>query len=209
MIRAWLQSVGLGLAVAACAGTPSRTPQTDVVVPQTFVVVVRHAEKAPTPVNDPELSAAGTSRAAALNRTLADQPVHDVVVSHLQRTRLTAADFITRTSPVVHVVPIGAAGTAAHIQAVADTVRAIARRRGRGGILVVGHSNTVTQIVSALGVPEPAPLCDSQYSQLFRVTLGANGASSDGASLTRSAYGATDAPDATCQQSLPGMLGRP
>jgi len=205
MIGGWLRSVSVALALAACAGTPLRAPPTAGRVAQTFVLVVRHAEKAPTPANDPELSAAGTARASALDRLLNDQRVRDVVVSHLQRTRLTAADFIARASPMVHVVPIGVAGTAAHIQAVADTVRAIARRRGQGGILVVGHSNTVTQIVGALGVPEPAPLCDSQYSQLFRVALPANGP----ATLVRSTYGAEDAADPTCKQSVPGMLGRP
>jgi phosphohistidine phosphatase SixA len=205
VIGGWLRSLTVALVLAGCARTTSNTPQAAASAAPMFVFVVRHAEKAPTPVNDPVLSAAGTARGAALNQLLGDAPVRDVVVSHLQRTRLTAADFIARTSAIVHVVPIGAAGTAAHIQAVADTVRAIARSRGRGGILVVGHSNTVTQIVGALGVPEPAPLCDSQYSQLFRVTLGTSG----DPSLTRSSYGAADAPDATCAQSLPGMLSRP
>lgn len=164
-----------------------------------FAVIVRHAEKAPAPANDPVLSDIGIARAGALDRMLGARPIQDVVVSHLQRTRLTAAPFIARTNAVVHVVPIGAAGTAAHIQAVADTVRAIARSRGQGGILVVGHSNTVTQIVAALGASEPPPLCDSQYSQVFRVAL-------DARTLTRSTYGAADPADATCAQSLPGML---
>jgi len=205
MIRGWVRSAILVSALAACASTPARAPQPVAGVAETFVYLVRHAEKAPTPVDDQVLSQAGQARASALDRMLGQQSVRDVVVSHLQRTRLTAAPFIARMSPVVHVVPIGTAGTAAHIQAVADTVRAIARMRAQGGILVVGHSNTVTQIVGALGVPEPEPLCDSQYSQLFRVALPANGP----ATLVRSTYGAEDAADPTCKQSVPGMLGRP
>jgi phosphohistidine phosphatase SixA len=186
------------LLLASCAHAPAR--EADGGAP--YAIVVRHAEKAPTPVNDPVLSASGMARAAALDSLIGGDGVRDVVVSHLQRTRLTASVFIARTSPVVHVVPISAAGTAAHIRAVADTVRAIARSRGRGGILVVGHSNTVTQIVAALGAGAPRELCDSQYSQLFRVSLPATGA----ATLTRRAYGAADPADSTCAQSLPGML---
>jgi phosphohistidine phosphatase SixA len=186
------------LLLTSCAHTP--TPAAD--GGAAYAIVVRHAEKAPTPVNDPVLSASGMARAAALDSLIGGDGVRDVVVSHLQRTRLTASVFIARASPVVHVVPIGASGTAAHIQAVADTVRAIARHRGRGGILVVGHSNTVTQIVAALGAGAPRALCDSQYSQLFRVALPAAGP----ATLTRRSYGAADPADTTCAQSLPGML---
>ena len=160
-----------------------------------LVVVVRHAEKAPTPVNDQALSAEGMVRAAALDATLRGMPaITDVVVSHLQRTRLTASVFVARTNARVHIVPIGAAGVAAHVRAVADTVRAITRGAGRGGVLVVGHSNTVTDIVAALGGPESRPLCDSQYSQLFTLRGAAGGA----VTLTRSTYGAADPADASC-----------
>lgn len=194
----WISKTAGALLLAACAHAPQSVSGTDT----PYVIVVRHAEKAPTPANDPVLSVAGMARAAALDSVIGGQLVRDVVVSHLQRTKLTASVFIARASPVVHIVPIGAAGTAAHVQAVADTVRAIARRRGRGGILVVGHSNTVTQIVTALGVAAPAELCDSQYSQLFRVAVPAAAQ----AVLTRRTYGAADPADGTCVQSQPGML---
>jgi hypothetical protein len=50
---------------------------------------------------------------------------------------------------------------------------------------VVGHSNTVTQIVEALGGPPAKDLCDSEYSWLWTVVL-------DGASarVVRSTFGA-------------------
>ncbi len=159
-----------------------------------LVVVVRHGEKAPAPPNDPVLSVAGMARAAALDSAVHDLSVTDVVVSQLQRTRLTASVFIARANPAVHVVPIGAAGVASHVQALADTVRAITRTAGRGGVLVVGHSNTVTRIVEALGGPAAPELCDSQYSQYF-LLRGRPGAS---VALTRATYGAPDADDTTC-----------
>ena len=104
------------------------------------------------------------ARAAALDAQLHDLPITDVVVSQLQRTRLTASVFITRTNATVHVVPIGPEGVPAHVKAVADTVRAIMTTYGHTGVLVVGHSNTVTPIVQALGGPAMPSLCDAQYS---------------------------------------------
>ncbi len=158
----------------------------------TVVVVVRHAEKAPLPANDPVLSDIGIARAVALDASLRSTPITDVVVSHVQRTRLTAEPLISRTHATLHVVPIGAAGVAAHVQAVSDTVRAIARSAGRG-VLVVGHSNTVTLIVQTLGGPVTPALCDSQYSQLFTVRL------RDGqTAVSRGSYGAADPADASC-----------
>ncbi|MES3034275.1 MAG: histidine phosphatase family protein [Gemmatimonadota bacterium] len=196
----------LALAVQACATAPSRNgAEGDSRGSAPVVVLVRHAEKAPLPANDPVLSTAGMMRAGALDAELRDMPIRDVVVSHLQRTRLTASVVIARAQPVVHVVPIGAGGAAAHIRAVADTVRAIAKQRGQGGILVVGHSNTVTQIVGALGAGTLPELCDSQYSQLFRVTLPNTGSPT----LARSVYGAPDPSDPSCAASAPGMLQRP
>lgn len=195
MIGRLLRGVSLLLSLTACASAAARPSAVAAAAnPSMLVVVVRHGEKAPTPPNDPVLSAAGMARAGALDSALRNLSVTDVVVSQLQRTRLTASVFIARTNAVVHVVPISAAGVAAHVQALADTVRAIGRIAGRSGVLVVGHSNTVTKIVEALGGPPAPELCDSQYSQYFLLRGQANGS----VVLTRTTYGAADAADATC-----------
>lgn len=199
MIPRLLRGATMLLVLLACARPSARPMQAAASASPLLVVVVRHGEKAPTPANDPVLSAAGMARAAALDSSLRGQSVTDVVVSQLQRTRLTASVLISRTNAVVHVVPIGAAGVAAHVQALADTVRAISRIAGRGGVLVVGHSNTVTKIVEALGGPAAPDLCDSQYSQYFLLRGQVGGS----VALTRKAYGAPDPADPTC----PAMQG--
>jgi broad specificity phosphatase PhoE len=56
----------------------------------TVVVVVRHAEKAATPANDPPLTEAGVARAKALAVVLADADVQAVISTPLVRTRETA-----------------------------------------------------------------------------------------------------------------------
>ena len=131
----------------------------------TVVIIVRHAEKAAAPANDPPLTDAGAARARALATALADANVQAVITTQLLRTRETARPLAEARGLTMETVPTGAA--AAHAQAVADAVRKHAGKT----VLVVGHSNTVTPIIAALGGPKLADLCDSQYSNLYTVVL--------------------------------------
>jgi broad specificity phosphatase PhoE len=67
-------------------------------------------------------------------------------------------------------VPIGG-GVPAHAQAVAAAVRAHAGK----AVLVVGHSNTITAIATALGAPAMPDLCDGDYDQLFVLEIPPSG----------------------------------
>jgi phosphohistidine phosphatase SixA len=169
------------LLMVLLAGAAEAAPQT--------VILVRHAEKAVAPADDPALSPAGAARAAALAAALADAGVEQVLTTRFRRTRETAAPLAAARGlrPVV----IDAAGdTAAHVAAVAAAVRAAA-----GTVLVVGHSNTVPAIIAALGGPALPPLCEGSYSRVF-VLSGLDGAPR----LQRWRYGADDAPAADgCQ----------
>jgi broad specificity phosphatase PhoE len=199
-MRTKIRVLGMTCVIAtlvACARTSGTVPAPDTDASQPLVVVVRHAEKAPLPASNPVLSEAGVARAWALDTAMQPLAITDVVVSHLQRTRLTADPLIARTHAVLHVVPIGAAGAAAHVQSVVDTVREILRTGGRR-VLVVGHSNTVPAIVAALGAPAMPPLCDSQYSQLFTM----RGRSTSALTLTRATYGTADPVDPTCAATM-------
>ena len=42
-------------------------------------------------------------------------------------------------------------------------------------MVVAGHSNTVPGIVAELGAPEPAEIPETDYGNLFVVTVGAPG----------------------------------
>lgn len=148
------------------------------------VILVRHAEKAAAPADDPVLSDAGTARAVALRAALQDAGVQAVIVSPRQRTRLTAAPLVEARGLQPEVVAL----TPTHVADVAAAVRA---HRGQV-VLVVGHSNTVPAIVAALGGPKLPDLCDGQYAQLFTLVLPERGTPS----LVRAQYGAPDAADA-------------
>jgi broad specificity phosphatase PhoE len=167
------------------------------------VYVVRHAEKAAQPADDPPLSDMGAARAAALAERVRDLRIRGIVVTNRLRTRLTALpaaltqriDTSAAAGRLV-MVPLGTDGVAGHAARVADTVRALARRAG-GAVLVVGHSNTVGPIVRALGGPDYGELCDSEYARFFVVTP-----KGSGVETTRLAYGAADRDDPACGRMM-------
>ena len=149
-------------ALALCAGfaaqaTAQNTP--------TVVILVRHAEKAATPANDPPLTDAGVARAKALVALLSDANVDVVIATPTVRTRETARP--TAEAHGLTVETVGIAPTALHAKAVAD---AVMKHAGKT-VLVVGHSNTVAAIVAALGGPKMTDLCDTQYSLLITMVI--------------------------------------
>jgi broad specificity phosphatase PhoE len=151
------------------------------------VIVVRHAEKAAEPANDPGLTAAGVERAAALWSALKDAGVTAVITTQFARTVETAAPTAAKLGLTPEVVPTGGAS---HAAAVAAQVK----RHPGATVLVVGHSNTVPAIVAALGAREPAPICDEEYDNLYVVSLAADGR----ATVVHSRFGAPT-PAAGCK----------
>lgn len=197
--RCWNWTLVGGVAALVVATPPAALAQSRGAPGPLVVVVVRHAEKAPVPGNDPPLSAAGDVRARALAATLRDANVTAVVVSQWQRTRQTAAPMASARGLTPVVVAAGA-DVAGHAAAVASAVR-----RHSGTVLVVGHSNTVGPIVAALGGPATVRVCDAQYATLLTVVPNDAGA----ARLVRSAYGAADpAVDERCELVAPGARSR-
>ena len=134
-------------------------------------VIVRHAEKAeedPREPGDPALTAAGRQRAAVLAATLSDAPVVAVYATGLRRAQQTAAPIAARHGL--------APRTYEARQAAAEFVAGLRRDHARGTVVVVGHSNTVPGIVSALCTCEVAPIDESDYGNRYEVTIDAGGA---------------------------------
>ncbi|MEO7083383.1 MAG: histidine phosphatase family protein [Gemmatimonadaceae bacterium] len=151
------------------------------------VLVVRHAEKAATPADDPPLTAEGQARAHALLAAVRDAHIGAIITTQLLRTRSTAEP----TAMALGIKPeVVNAGGATHVQ---DVVAAIRAHVGKT-VLVVGHSNTVPAIIEALGAKRPAAICDSQYDDLFIVTISADGT----AGVVHANYGVRAPPDPSC-----------
>jgi broad specificity phosphatase PhoE len=155
----------------------------------TVVLVVRHAEKS-APSGDVPLSAAGEVRARALAAIGREAGVTAIITTQFQRTRQTAAPLAEALGITPEVAEVRG-GAVEHAKSIADGIRA--RLAGRT-VLVVGHSNTVPAIVTALGGPKLPDLCDELYDDLFTVIVSPEGS----ARVVHAKYGATTPPTAAC-----------
>jgi phosphohistidine phosphatase SixA len=133
----------------------------------TTVIVIRHAEKETVSAVDPALSAAGEARAALLARMFGDTKgagrLDAIYVSATLRSRSTAAPLAARLG----IAPVVAA---------ADDPKGLARRvlRENSGrrVMVIGHVNTVPEIVSALSGRSDIPSIDEQdFATMYVVSV--------------------------------------
>lgn len=132
---------------------------------QKAVFVVRHAEKVDES-DDPLLSAAGKARAQVLARSLRTAGVKAIYVTQYKRTGLTAAPLAAASGLKPIVVQSGAR------QEVVDRIR---KDNPGDVVLIVGHSNTVPELLGLLGHPEPVTIGDAEYDNLFVVVPGKTG----------------------------------
>lgn len=159
-----------------------------------MVVLVRHAEKAATGGSDPSLSEVGQARAKALVTALKDAGVSAVITTQYKRTSETGDAVATARNLKTEKIAI-AGTTAAHIESVVAAIR----KHPGDVVLVVGHSNTIPAIVTALGGPKIADLCDANYATMFVLHTGKDGTP---AHVVRTRYGAAEPEGAeTCTTS--------
>lgn len=181
-------AIALTAIVTAGLGSGSSSRSTPSSAPPTVVLLVRHGEKAAQPAQDPPLSPSGEARARALVAVAREAGVTAIITTQYERTRRTAAPTAAALGITPDVVQAGPMPQ--HAQAVADQVR----KHLAGTVLVVGHSNTISGVVGALGAPRPPDLCDSEYDRLFVVVLGDTGPPR----LIKSRFGAPSVEDAAC-----------
>jgi broad specificity phosphatase PhoE len=131
---------------------------------QSSVFLVRHAERAdtgmsPAPGADPDLSEAGKARAESLATVLKDANITVIFTTEYKRTQTTAAPLAKALGLTAKIVPA---------KSTADLVKQI--RAEKGNVLVVGHGNTVPDIIKSLGVSTPVTIPDDQFDKLFIVS---------------------------------------
>ena len=125
------------------------------------VFIVRHAEKASTGGNDPDLSVQGQKRADALAQILKDSKITAVFVTEFKRTQETAAPTARAAQVSPTVVP------ASDIGALVQKLRAL-----NGNALVVGHGNTIPELLRALGIATTVSIPEDDYTEIFAVLVG-------------------------------------
>ncbi|CAN5383483.1 hypothetical protein BH20VER3_BH20VER3_21220 [soil metagenome] len=145
----------LGLAV--CFAVPAAANELPI------IFLVRHAERAAKSgrvPSDTGLSAEGKARAQALAQVLKEAKITTIYTSEYKRTKDTAAPLAESSGVRSEVIP-------------ADDLRSLLAKlkASRGNVLVIGHSNTLPQIINALGVKSRVTVAESDYDNLFLVIL--------------------------------------
>jgi phosphohistidine phosphatase SixA len=174
--------------VADATGEPQRPAEGEAKV--TTVFLVRHAEKANEPGPDPPLSEAGKQRAEALARLLQSAGVKGIYTSQFQRTRQTAEPLAKRLGVTADPVPLSVKPS--NPREVSDeSIRELTKKveaHAGGAVLIVGHSNSVPEVIRMLGGDTVPKIDESKFDDLFVVTVYAGGR----AKVVQLKYGSTD-----------------
>ena len=120
------------------------------------VYVTRHLEREPG--DDPPLTERGAARAEQLAELLAQANIKAVFATATKRAQETGAPLAKR---------LGIAVTTYNPRDVDALVAAV--RSAAGPVLIVGHSNTVPDLVARFGGDKPAALGEQDYGTLFVV----------------------------------------
>jgi broad specificity phosphatase PhoE len=131
----------------------------------TMVYVVRHGEKVSAgKERDPDLTAQGAARARTLAAILRKAGIGHVFSTPTRRTRATAAPLAAMAG--VEVQSYDADKPAL----VVARIKALA-----GATLLVGHSNTIGELVRLLGGAPGTEIGDEEYDRLYQLAIAADG----------------------------------
>lgn len=134
----------------------------------TTIVVIRHAEKQVGAISDAPLSPLGEVRAARLAQMFGDAAsfgrVKKIYVTDTRRTQQTAAGVAQRLGLTPEIVT-GKTDSK-------ELARRVLRENRGGRALVVGHSNTVPEIVAALADDHGVPaIGEEEFDTLYVVSV--------------------------------------
>jgi 2,3-bisphosphoglycerate-dependent phosphoglycerate mutase len=135
----------------------------------TTIYILRHSEKdVSDPKNqDPELSIDGRERAEALAVKLKGIKLDAAFATKYKRTRQTASYSANNNKLEVQTYD------AQDFRGISELVKT--RYNGRK-VLIVGHSNTVLELLEAFGAKRPLfALADDDYDLFFELTIDSNG----------------------------------
>jgi broad specificity phosphatase PhoE len=145
--------------------------------PLTTIILIRHAEKNVEPGNaDPSLSPAGQARAQELVRMFGDSGIGAIYATQYKRTQQTVKPLADKLG-----IPI----TQVDANSSPEVIKQIRARHNGEVVLVSGHNNTVPEIIAALGGPRLPIIPETEFDNLYVVTVYRVG----GAKLLKLKYG--------------------
>jgi broad specificity phosphatase PhoE len=133
----------------------------------TTMIFIRHADKSATPADDPSLSDAGRRRVAELTRQLVDA---DVVagIDAIYATPYRRSQETVRPLADTLDLPINTYDA----NDTEDILETILRRHKGKIILVVGHSNTLPELIANLGASKKVPpIAEDEYDNIYVISI--------------------------------------
>ena len=142
--------IAISLVLGGCASMqhPAASPD---------IFVMRHLNT-PAGAKDPDLTSAGHSAAVQLVKWFKRDRPAVIYVSSTKRAQQTAAPLALKLGVTLKIY--NPADTTALIAAVSGETRTV---------LIVGHSNTVPDIIQRLGGQPPAPLVHEDFGDIWKI----------------------------------------
>jgi broad specificity phosphatase PhoE len=142
------------------------------------VILVRHAEKVLTDPKDKNalLTPAGEARARELVHVLGDAGITSIFATQVTRTQQTAKPIADKLG--LPVTQVEATNTV-------ELVKQIKAKPVGSVTLVVGHTNSIPEVITALGAGTIPIIPETEYDHLFVVTVDSSGK----ATLAKLRYG--------------------
>jgi len=129
----------------------------------TTIILVRHAEKIIDPSNnDVDLSPAGQSRAQEIVRMFGDAGINAIYATQYKRTQQTAKPLADK---------LGLPVTVVNSKSTSDLIAQVRTQNSGQTIFIAGHNSTVPEIIHALGGPQYPTIPETEYDNLFIVTV--------------------------------------
>ena len=151
------------------------------------VFLVRHAEKEDEPRQDPPLKKEGVARSQELARLLANAGIKSIYTSQFTRTKSTAEPLATKLGLTVASISLKSNPANPRLiaeESTAEVVNKIMERPGEN-VMVVGHSNSVPDVIKMLGGDVVPTIDERKFDDRFIVTVYAKGK----AKVTHMKYG--------------------
>ena len=159
----YASALPIGVLPNGRAATPPTADQ-----PLLTLILVRHAEKeiVPPENKDPNLSGAGQARAQELRRMFDGAGIAAIYATQYKRTQQTVKPLADK---------LGLAVTKVEAKETSELVKQIRARPAGQTIFIAGHNNTVPEIIAAMGGPQMPIIPETEYDNLYVLTVPSEG----------------------------------
>jgi phosphohistidine phosphatase SixA len=141
------------------------------------VFLIRHAEREDEPRQDPPLKKEGVARSQELARLLNGANIKAIFTSQFARTKQTAQPLASKMGLTVTSFTLKSNPSNPRLIAAESTKEVADKILERGGesVLVIGHSNSIPDVIKMLGGDTVPSIDERKFDDLFIVTVYAKG----------------------------------